>query len=536
VQRKRCTPVKDAGRIEGSGTTLCVSELPAIDVAQYPVRGFVNLLRKGGHIECFIPIQTQHREVPHQWPENRGTGAGPIALTNSGERLDRTQAFIILNSISPWKGSGMITATVVENRIDRIAGLYAKVDELLSKLPAEVPQVARDFIKHMILENEEMKEFVEGIRDRRPPRFVLVGRTGVGKSSLVNAMCGKYLAKVSDVTVGTLVCDRYAYTFMGRTIFEIIDTRGVGESIHEGDRSAEEELKAQVREFRPDAILFLVRAKERAYVDKDATVVYELSQVLAKKIPIMVVVTQVDELETARIKDPSEYDERKRHNIRESVGQVERIVADVGLQPLKVLAVSSYVEWNSEPTSSNVASWDTLHIVFDGRYHIDELLDLLESNIDLRAGIYLMLVTRIDRVIRNIGRKLSAIFAAMAAMVATTPIPVSDIMPLLALQAALIMLIAYLAGTDMTYDAAKGMITALAALGVTGFTLRMATQQGSKLLNWLFPGAGSAISASIAGVGTYAIGVAAVAYFIDDMNLEDIRRIIAEAHQGYPAA
>jgi uncharacterized protein (DUF697 family)/predicted GTPase len=430
----------------------------------------------------------------------------------------------------------MVTSRDVENRIDRIAGLYAKVDELLSRLPEEVPHVVRDFIKSMILGNEEIKELVEGIRDRRPPRFVLVGRTGVGKSSLVNAMCGKYLAKVSDVAVGTLVCDCYSYTFMGRTIFEVIDTRGVGESIHEDDRSAEQELQAKVREFRPDAILFLVRAKERGYVDKDATVVRELSRVLAEDIPVVVVVTQVDELETARIKAPSEYDERKRHNISESVRQVERIVADIGLQPLKVLAVSSYVEWNAEPHSNDLERWDQLQIVFDGRYHIDELLDLLESNIDLRAGIYLMLVTRIDQVIRKIARKLSGIFAAMAAAIATTPIPVPDIMPLLALQAALIMLIAYLAGRDITYEAAKELITALGALGVTGFTLRMAAQQGSKLLNWLFPGAGSAVSASIAGGGTYAIGVAAVAYFVDEKKAEDMRRIMTQAHKDYSPA
>ena len=87
----------------------------------------------------------------------------------------------------------MMTLCDVEKRIDRIAGLYATVDELLSRLPEEVPQVVRGFIKNLILGNEEIKELVEGIRDRRPPRFVLVGRTGVGKSSLVNAMCGKYL-------------------------------------------------------------------------------------------------------------------------------------------------------------------------------------------------------------------------------------------------------------------------------------------------------------------------------------------------------
>jgi integrase/recombinase XerD len=38
------------------GTGLRVSELLALDVAQYNKQGFVNVLRKGGHVQRFIPI------------------------------------------------------------------------------------------------------------------------------------------------------------------------------------------------------------------------------------------------------------------------------------------------------------------------------------------------------------------------------------------------------------------------------------------------------------------------------------------------
>jgi integrase/recombinase XerD len=82
------------------GTGLRVSELLAIDVAQYHQRGFVHVLRKGGHVQKFLPIQRQHREVLDQWLEQRGTQAGPIFLTRSGKRLDRTQAFLILKHVA----------------------------------------------------------------------------------------------------------------------------------------------------------------------------------------------------------------------------------------------------------------------------------------------------------------------------------------------------------------------------------------------------------------------------------------------------
>jgi integrase/recombinase XerD len=82
------------------GTGLRVSELLAIDVGQYHDRGFVNVLRKGGHVQRFIPIQKQHREVLDDWLAKRGRQVGPMFLTRSGKRLDRTQAFVILKRIS----------------------------------------------------------------------------------------------------------------------------------------------------------------------------------------------------------------------------------------------------------------------------------------------------------------------------------------------------------------------------------------------------------------------------------------------------
>jgi len=61
------------------GTGLRVSELLGVDLAQYNGRGFVNVLRKGGHVQCFIPIQRQHRDVLDEWLGKWGEGQGPIS-------------------------------------------------------------------------------------------------------------------------------------------------------------------------------------------------------------------------------------------------------------------------------------------------------------------------------------------------------------------------------------------------------------------------------------------------------------------------
>jgi integrase/recombinase XerD len=82
------------------GTGLRVSELLALDVAHYDGRGFVNVLRKGGHVQRFIPIQKRHRHVLDAWLEQRGDGPGPLFPTRSGKRLDRTQAFLLLKRVA----------------------------------------------------------------------------------------------------------------------------------------------------------------------------------------------------------------------------------------------------------------------------------------------------------------------------------------------------------------------------------------------------------------------------------------------------
>lgn len=71
---------------------------------------------------------------------------------------------------------------------------------------------------------------------------------------------------------------------------------------------------------------------------------------------------------------------------------------------------------------------------FNGRYNINELLDLLENNIDIQAGIFLMLATRADQVTRKIADKISKAFLTIAGVIAFTPIPLSDIIILMSLQ------------------------------------------------------------------------------------------------------
>ncbi|MGB5972477.1 MAG: GTPase [Nodosilinea sp.] len=173
-----------------------------------------------------------------------------------------------------------MTPKEIEKRLENIAKLHEKLDQLINELPIELPPQVLDLIKSTIFNNKDIAELIDGIKNRRPPRFVLVGRTGVGKSSLINALCGQYLAKVSDVERGTLDAGRFTYKSGGRTVFEVVDTRGIAESENDAEKNdtAENNLSKVLEDFNPDAVLFLTRCKERAYLDQDVLLLKSIAK------------------------------------------------------------------------------------------------------------------------------------------------------------------------------------------------------------------------------------------------------------------
>ena len=108
---------------------------------------------------------------------------------------------------------------------------------------------------------------------------------------------------------------------------------------------------------------------------------------------------------------------------------------------------------------------------------------------------------------------------------------ISDIYVLLIIQSILVSLIASLSGRDISLDTAKEFIFSFSGVAGAGFVFRVVAQQASKFLNGVWPGAGSAVSSGIAALGTSAIGKAAIAYYIDDQDMEEAKKIFYSVKQ-----
>ena len=120
-----------------------------------------------------------------------------------------------------------------------------------------------------------------------------------------------------------------------------------------------------------------------------------------------------------------------------------------------------------------------------------------------------------------IASQLLKSFSAVCGVVGLQPIPLADLPVLLALQSLMVGLIVHTSGRPVGPRLVGEFLAALGINAAAGFALR----EGARAAIRFVPFWGSAVSGFIAGAGTYALGRAAIAYFIDDTPLEETRRL-----------
>lgn len=153
------------------------------------------------------------------------------------------------------------------------------------------------------------------------PKIGVFGVTGVGKSSLCNALFGSDVAKISNVAA----CTREPQSIFigdenGRGL-QLIDVPGVGETI-ERDVEYFELYKNLIKEL--DLVIWVIKADDRAYAVAEKAY-KEIIKPHEERCPTLFVINQVDKIEPVR-----DWNEEERKPGERQMESIKQKIIEIG--------------------------------------------------------------------------------------------------------------------------------------------------------------------------------------------------------------
>jgi predicted GTPase/uncharacterized protein (DUF697 family) len=403
---------------------------------------------------------------------------------------------------------------------DEMGSIFSFIKGQVDKLP--ISQSKKTKMLDQLLKLKTMTV------DAREPRIALVGRRGSGKSSLINAMFGQERQYVSSVKSGTGKGKWLWYPSDAEPKIRLLDSRGLGESEAPTEEFEEEtpldELIKAVTEEQPDVFLFLIKAKEAdSRIEEDLQELNKLRKIVKENhhydVPVICVVTQVDELDPPHYKQvPFDANPKKKKNIDEAIALMSKRFQDSGIPLLNIIPTCSYIDFD-----------ESGNIEYDMRWNIDLLSDYLIEALPSEAKLKTAKAMQSQFVKKKFARTIVGTFTAIAGLIGAEPIPFADFPILTGIQGLMIVVIGFIADKEINTKTASEFI---AALGIN-VGIGLLVREGVRAAVRFIPGAGLVVSGAVAGAVTYGIGQAAIAYFLENKNIDQAKEAYKNANKEY---
>jgi uncharacterized protein (DUF697 family) len=360
-----------------------------------------------------------------------------------------------------------------------------QVVERLERLAARLPSKIR---KAVLSELTPLKQL---FLQQRPPRFVFAGSAKIPANKLISALFGS--AEFLAPTAGAPLRRWFDVGFPDGGKISMIDIRGLQDSaaVHVRD-----ELK-----YRAADIIFYIRGERLTRETKkrelaDLTGYFSWNETLETERRIIEIVLPVLEKTVSR-----DHNGVSAMHDEDAVGS-SLATRGVFLDTLRLVPVDNDAAFKLLPGEER------------------RLMSILARELPNEARLEMIRISRDHEAQREVAQLLIKSTTTVCTAIGTQPIPLADLPILTSLQLMMVSGIMYVSGRERSLRAATEFAGALGANVGAAMLLR----EGARAILKFFPGWGNVVCGLIAGSGTYAIGRAATAYFIEGVSLKDARR------------
>jgi uncharacterized protein len=358
-----------------------------------------------------------------------------------------------------------------------------QVVERLERLAGRLPSRIRNAVL------SELTPLKQLFLQQRPPRFLFAGSANVPAGKIVSALFGSTEFAAPDAAAP--LSRWFEVDFPERGKISIIDVRGIVDSatIH-----ARDELK-----YRAADVIFLIRDEQIAQEGRefaDLNSYLNWNETLESDRKIIEIV--VPPLEMIAPRDHNAFGVTRNNGVaRSSLAK-----HGVFLETLRLVPVDNGRAFELPPAEAR------------------RLMSILARELPNEARMEMIRISRDREAQREVAQLLVKSTTAVCTAIGAQPIPLADLPILTSLQLTMVSGIMYVSGRERSLRASAEFAGALGANVGAAMVLR----EGARAVLKFFPGWGNVVCGLVAGSGTYAIGRAATAYFIEGVSLKDARR------------